>query len=172
MTMEESFALTDELNLLIPTDIRLYRDEFSDLVLEVAGREPERGIRVVRCFPISAGDHFIGLHSDKDVELGIGEDPKELDPTSRKSLTEELEHTYFRPQITAVDAITEQYHIPRWQVQTNRGPRNFEIRSSRRDIRVLSQGRILIRDADGNQYEIPDYRRLDPTSRALVENQI
>ena len=90
MTMEESFALTDELNLLIPTDIRLYRDEFSDLVLEVAGREPEHGIRVVRCFPISAGDHFIGLHSDKDVELGIVEDPKELDPTSRKSLTEEL----------------------------------------------------------------------------------
>ena len=64
MTMEESFTLADELNLLIPSDIRLYRDEFSDLVLEVAGRESKHGIRVVRCFPISAGDHFIGLHSD------------------------------------------------------------------------------------------------------------
>ena len=61
--------------------------------------------------------------------------------------------------------------MPRWQVETDRGPRTFEIRSSRRDMRVLSAGRILIRDADGNLYEVPDYRQLDPQSRALVETQ-
>ena len=95
-----------------------------------------------------------------------------LDAESGGVLAAELERTYFRPEITAVHAITEQYHVPTWQVDTDRGPRRFEIRSSRRDIRIMPHCRILIRDADGNHYEIPDYRRLDQASRALVENQV
>ena len=170
--MENSYTLTDELNLLDAKALRLYRDEFDDLVLEVADREAERGILVVRCFPISAGDRFIALRTREEEELGIVEDLAALDPDSRDALADALARTYFRPQITAVYAITEEHHIPRWQVDTDRGPRTFEIRSSRRDIRVLPQGRVLIRDADGNQYEIRNYRRLDPASRALVDNQV
>ena len=170
--MEDSYTLTDELNLLDPTTARLYHDEFDDLVLEIAGRDPEHGILVVRCFPISAGDRFIALCTRKEKEVGIVEDLAALDPDSRKALADALARAYFRPQITAVYAITEEHHIPRWQVDTDRGPRTFEIRSSRRDIRVLSQGRVLIRDADGNQYEIPNYRCLDVDSRALVEDQV
>lgn len=37
---------------------------------------------------------------------------------------------------------------------------------------VLTAGRVLIRDADGNPYEIQDYRRLDPASQELIEGQI
>ncbi len=170
--MEDSYTLTDELNLLDPTTARLYHDEFDDLVLEVAGRDPKRGILVVRCFPISAGDRFIALCTPNKKELGIVENLAALDPDSRKTLADALARAYFRPQITAVYTITEEHHIPRWQVYTDRGPRTFDIRSSRRDIRVLSQGRVLIRDADGNQYEIPNYRRLDVDSRALVEDQV
>lgn len=170
--MEEPYALADELNLLAAAETKLYRDEFGDLVLQFAAKEPERGIRVVRCFPISAGDRFIALRTRKNEELGIVADIDELDPTSRATLAEELALAYFRPQITAVYAITEEHHIPRWQVDTDRGPRTFEIRSSRRDIRVLSKGRVLIRDADGNHYEIPNYRQLEPASRALVADQV
>ena len=53
-----------------------------------------------------------------------------------------------------------------------RDPRAFEIYSSRRDVRDLGGGRVLVQDADGNRYEIPDYRQLDPASRALVEEMI
>ena len=170
--MATSHALADELNLLDAAKTRLYRDEFSDLVVEITGQDPARGIRVVRCFPLTAGDRFIALHTRKGRELGIIADLAELDAQSQAALAAELKHTYFRPQITAVHAITELYHVPSWRVDTDRGPRRFEIRSSRRDIRILPQCRVLIRDADGNQYEIPDYRRLDPASRALVENQV
>ena len=170
--MEKPHTLTDELDLLDPGQTRLYADEFDDLVLEIEGHKPQRGVRVVRCFPISAGDRFIALRTPKGEELGIVEDLAALDRESRNALENELARIYFRPEITAVHAITEQYHIPRWQVDTDRGPRTFELRSSRRDIRVLARGRVLIRDADGNHYEIPDYRRLDLASRALVENQV
>ena len=167
-----AMELAAELNLLDPGSTRLYRDSFNDLVLEIAGGEPVVGIRVVRCFPLTAGDRFIALRDRDNSEVGIVEDLAALDDESSAVLAAELERAYFRPEITAVHAISEQYHVPAWQVDTNRGPRRFEIRSSRRDIRVMPHCRILIRDADGNQYEIPDYRRLDQASRVLVENQV
>ena len=167
-----AMELAAELNLLNPDSTRLYRDQFSDLVLEIKSGEPVAGIRVVRCFPLTAGDCFIALRDRDNRELGIVEDLAALDAKSGRALAAELERAYFRPEITAVHAITEQYHVPTWQVDTDRGPRRFEIRSSRRDIRIMPHCRILIRDADGNHYEIPDYRRLDQASRALVENQV
>ena len=83
----------------------------------------------------------------------------------------ELERSYFTAAIVRVEAIEVEYHVPTWTVATNRGPRRFELRSSRRDLRVLGW-RVLIRDADGNRYEIPDLRRLDEASRALVDQHV
>jgi hypothetical protein len=161
-----------EVDLIDPQHIRLYLDEFADLVLEIEGKEVERGVCLTRCFPISAGERFIALRTHRGEELGIVRDVTELDAQSQQALRAELERSYFRPQITRVHAITERFHVPRWEVETDRGPRVFEIRSTRRDLRVLGGGRVLIRDADGNLYEIPDHRRLDPQSHAIVEEHI
>lgn len=99
-------------------------------------------------------------------------DIDELDADSQQALRSELDRSYFRPRITRIFAITEQYHVPRWDVDTDRGPRVFELRSSRRDMRVLAAGRVLIRDVDGNIYEIPDHRQLDSQSRTIIDTQI
>ncbi len=152
--------------------IRLYLDEFADLVLAVNGDELVRGVRTTRCFPISSGDRFIALRAEKGRELGIIGDVGELDHESQQALRAELERSYFRPRITRILAITEQYHVPRWDVETDRGPRIFELRSSRRDMRILTGGRVLIRDVDGNLYEIPDHRQLDAQSRTIIDTQI
>ena len=96
----------------------------------------------------------------------------DLDSQSCAALKVELDRTYFPCRITQVHDISVRYHVPTWDVQTDRGRRVFEIRSSRRDLHVLPGGRILINDADGNRYEIPDYRRLERISRAFVEGQI
>lgn len=158
--------------LFAAENIRLYVDEFADLVLDVDGEEPVRGVQTTRCFPISSGDRFIALRENKGRELGIIRDVGELDSDSQQALRSELERSYFRPRITRIFSITEQYHVPRWDVETDRGPRVFELRSSRRDMRVLSAGRVLVRDVDGNLYEIPDHRQLDPQSRTIIDTQI
>jgi len=172
--VEEVYLLEQELNLLDPGHVRIYRDAFEDLILEVEGDQVYREIQVLRSFPVSAGDRFIALRDSEGNELGIIRDISQLDRHSRRILEAELERVYFVPRITRVDTIVERFHIPRWEVETDRGPRAFEVRSGRhgRDVRILGGGRILIRDADGNQYEIPDYRRLDLASQALIESQI
>ena len=170
--MEEVFPLERELNIFDPARIHLYRDDFEDLVLEQEEGDVHRGVQVLRGFPLSAENRFISVKDGEEKELGIIGDITELDAESRKVLEEELKRVYFVPRITHVNQFEERFHIPRWDVETDRGPRIFEIRSGRNDVRVMDKGRILIRDADGNQYEIPDYRRLDLDSQNLIESQI
>jgi hypothetical protein len=169
--MNDVYPLEEELNLFDSGKIRFHRDAFEDLVLE-RGAERFAGVQILRGFPLSADDRFISVRDDEGQELGLIRDLSELDSKSRQLLEEELDRTYFVPRIRRVNHIEERFHVPRWDVETDRGPRKFEIRSGRSDVRVLDRGRVLIRDADGNHYEIPDYRRLDPASRAQVESQI
>ena len=172
--MEAEYALKQELNVLDPKRLRLLLDAFEDMTLELEGRGTFKPVTAIRAFPITDSDRFIILKDKDGKEIGIILNLADLDPRSRSVLAAELERVYFTSKIVLVHNIVEEYHIPKWEVETDRGPRVFEIRSGRHnnDVRSLGSGRILIRDADGNQYEIPDYRQLDPISRALVEGQI
>ncbi len=165
--MSEPYKLEEELNLLDPKQIRFSLDEFRELTMEQNGEQ--KNVRPLRAFPLSAEENFIVLKDDNEKEIGTIRRIEDLEPHSQSVLRAELERAYFTPRILQINALEEDFHVPRWDVTTDRGPRVFEIRSSRRDIRVLSAGRVLIRDADGNRYEIPDYRSLDPASRSLVE---
>ena len=55
-----------------------------------------------------------------------------------------------------------------WDVETDRGPHHFDMRD-RDDVRLVAGNRLLIIDADGNRYEVPDYSRLDSRSRGILE---
>ena len=170
--LEYTYNLRDELTVLDPTGVRFFRDEFDDLCLDLDSGELHPRVSVVRTFPISEAARFLIARDREGVELGIIRDVAELDDASRKVLEEELEQRYFTAEITRVNQIAGRFHVPEWDVVTDRGPRIFEIRSSKRDIRPLGGGRVLVLDADGNRYEIPDYRKLDPVSRALIETQV
>ena len=171
--MEEVYPLEEELNLLDPACIRFYREEFEDLVMEREDGEIDRSIHILRNFPLSNESRFISVRKgEEEEELGIIPALSDLDEGSRQLLEEELERVYFVPCITRVLSVEERFHVPKWEVETDRGPRVFEIRSGRNDIRVLGGGRVLIRDADGNQYEIPNYRRLDEDSQKQIDSQI
>ena len=170
--MADTYDLMNELALLDPGAVRVFLDEFEDLYLELDGEEPVGPLTVHRAFPVSAPVDFVVLRDAVDTEDGVVRRLSDLDRKSRAVLTDELDRNYFVTRITAVNAIDIAFHTPCWDVQTDRGPRAFDLHSGRRDIRVLDAGRVLIRDGDGNRYEIPDYRQLDRPSRLLVEAQL
>ncbi|MEW6754703.1 MAG: DUF1854 domain-containing protein [Candidatus Latescibacterota bacterium] len=169
--MTDVYPLEQELNLLDASEVRFRRNAFCELVL-VTPEGRWDGVSVVRTFPYSAPERMLSVRDSAGREVGLVQDVGQLEPESRRLLYQELERLYFVPRITRVLRIDERFHVPCWEVETDRGPRAFEIRSGRRDVRVVDHGRVLIRDADGNAYEIPDYRKLDPASRAQVETQI
>ena len=156
---------------LDPSGIRIFLDQYEDLVLELKNGFVYKPLEVQRAFPLTQNDHYIVLRNTEGDEFGIIRNMSDLDSESRKALTTRLDLLYFTPKIIQVNFIKKTQAFSTWYVETDRGPKEFEgLRNH--EIRALEGGRILILDADGNQYVIPDYRKLDPVSRAIVETQI
>ena len=86
-------------------------------------------------------------------------------------MAEELEKCYFMPKITKIHGLEGRFGVTQWEAETDSGTVFFDLRS-RHDITALSGGRVLIKDIDGNRYEIVNYHQLDPKSVALLETQI
>lgn len=170
--MQQRQNLAAEVTYLDPDKARFFIDTFEDLNLELAGDQTYSRVRVKRAFPLTRDDCFIVVQDRKGKEIGSLARLDALDRDSRQAVEDELERAYFTPRIQRIAKVTVANRVPRWEVETDRGPRAFEIYSSRRDVRLLGDGRILVQDADGNRYEIPDYRRLDPASQALVEEML
>ena len=170
--MQQRQDLAAEVTYLDPDKARFFVDAFEDLNLELAGDQTYSRVRVKRAFPLTRDDCFIVVQDCEGKEIGSLARLDALDRDSRQAVEDELERAYFTPRIQRIAKVTVANRVPRWEVETDRGPRAFEIYSSRRDVRLLDAGRILVQDADGNRYEIPDYRLLEPASRVLVEEMI
>ncbi len=170
-----TYELMQELDLLDASQVRLFVDDFDELYLQLADAEPVGPLTGRRAFPLSHEDEFIALAmaggDEKGTEVGIIRRLTELDKESRRVLQSELEWHHFTTQITAIHSIETRHYVPNWDVETTRGRHLFEMRS-RRDLRVLAGGRVLLQDADGNRYEIRDLNLLDDPSRQLMDAQI
>ena len=83
----------------------------------------------------------------------------------------ELQKSYFVPKITRIKNLEEKFGVSQWEVETNKGTHTFNVKN-REEVRLFSSGRVLIKDADGNRYEISDYRRLDSKSIAFLETEM
>jgi len=165
---EQPHDLMQELDLLDPATVRLYLNDYSELFLRV-GTEESGPVTARLSFPLSYPQEFVTLSLDGE-EIGLIRKMRELDKQSRQVLGEELAWRHFVTRITAIHSIDVRHYVPHWDVETERGRHVFEMRS-RRDLRVMDR-RILVRDADGNRFEIAAIDGLDPASRQLIEGQI
>ena len=181
-----AYNIEEELTILDPKKLSIYRDEFNKLRLKMEsngnGGNGKNGdskehpaVMAVMGFPLTNPDNFISIigmkDGKKDKEIGIIEDTKKLDSKSRKVLKGELKRAYFMPQITKINRLKEDHGMMKFDVDTDKGQREFETRY-KEDIRKLPAGRVIIKDADGNRYEIKDYRKLDQRSMNLIDSEI
>jgi len=127
--------------------------------------------RVVRAFPITMPWNYIVFKDITDKEVGILKSVNELDGDSAQILKEELEKVYFIPRITKIHDIKDEFGVLVWRTETNKGPRTFEV-VSRRDVKKISRNRILVKDGDGNLYDIPNIKKLDQRSLILLDSVI
>jgi len=125
-------------------------------------------VTVRRAFPLEAADNFIAFFDTDGAELGILEDLSGLDADSRATLDEQLSLTYFLPKITDVTHIGEEFGVVHADFETTSGTRQIEIRGIRSSIRVLSRNRALVEDAEGNRYELSDFRSLSKITREIL----
>ena len=113
-----------------------------------------------RLFPISGLTRYITLLDPDGKEIAIIRNIDTLMPESKKIIEACLRDS------------TDKYGILKWTVETDRGPCSFEIRNRHSDIKMLYDGRVLVRDSNDNRYEITDSRELDKHSQALLNAEL
>jgi hypothetical protein len=169
------YNIEDELNILNPKKIKIEKDKFNRLSLKIEDGKEYPEIEVVMDFPLTSSENFISVmeveNGKKAKEIGLIEDIRKLDSRSRKILRAEMKRIYFMPQVTRVNRLKDLHGSIRLDVETREGRREFETRY-REDIQKLPNGRVVIRDADGNRYEIKDYRKLDKRSISIIDSEL
>ena len=153
--------------VLDPQKMRFSRSERGSLILTLDDKE-YTDIKIRRAFPLEESDRYIGVFAAEDQELGIIEDPQQLDDQSHQALRDELDKIYFQPQVLAFNSLDEEFGVLRGQIETTSGPRQLEIRGYRTNVRMLSGSRAVIEDVDGNRYLIANWRALPRRTREIL----
>lgn len=161
--------VVEEVKILEPQKVKLFWNDFNELTLEYEGERYEN-ITVIKAFPLSASRSFIALIDSEDNEIGMIEQIDLLPDKSRRVLDEELSKRYIIPKIIRMLEVDEIFGMPIWKMITDRGERTIELRS-RDDAKLLPSGRVIVKDMDGNRYEIPNFWEMDSRSRSLLETE-
>ena len=121
-----------------------------------------------RMFPITGLTKYIALLDKEGNEIAVIRNIDDLLPESKKVVENCLTEYYMIPRITRFIKMSEKFKIWMWTAETDKGSCTFEIRNHITAIKPLYDGRVLIKDANDNRYEIPDVNQLDKKSLRMI----
>ena len=121
-----------------------------------------------RMFPITGLTKYIALLDKDGNEIAVIRNIDDLMPKSKKVVQNCLTEYYMIPRITRFIKMSEKFKIWMWTAETDKGICTFEIRNHITAIKPLYDGRVLIKDANDNRYEIPDVNKLDKKSLSMI----
>jgi len=156
---------------MITPEWQLHHDAWGRLVLTDARGRQHVGVEPVRSFPVSSPRRWIALCDTEGLEVLWIDDLDELPPPTRQLLEDELSKRHFLPVVRRVLSIEGRVEPTAWQVETDRGPTAFRLKSDE-DVRRVAGSRVLIVDAHGIRYLVPDLGALDPKSRRLLSRYV
>jgi len=154
-----------------PTPLRLTRNERGQLAAHLGDAAPIDNARIARCFPWSNRDEYLSVRDADGKEVHLLRTLGNLDADTRALIDEELSMQEFFPRITAVLSAEQRFDVTLWHIETDRGPAELRVKDSE-DIRHIDDQRVLVKDAAGGIYEIPDINALDPRSRKLIDERL
>jgi hypothetical protein len=133
-----------------------------------------KAIKLKRCFPFLSPNNYISvIDSDTNEEIGIINDLNELDETSRKIAIDELNLRYFLPVIIKVNKIKEKRNFATLDIKTLSGDKTITIQDIPFNINLYGNGKVIIKDVDGNLYEVSqDYLNLNDKNAKWIKNYI
>ncbi|HEX3658409.1 MAG TPA: DUF1854 domain-containing protein [Pirellulales bacterium] len=148
----------------------LHFDAFDRLVLVDADGQRHIGVEPVRAFPLTDPDRWISICDAEGREIALIEDSSLLPDRMREPLEKELSLRAFLPRIERIVRVTGT-DPTQWEVQTDRGPSTFLVKSDD-EIRRFGPQKAMLIDAHGTRYVIEDVRALDHASRRLLERYL
>lgn len=152
---------------MIDLPFTLKQDPRGRLQMTLADGTVHQGVVPVRAFPLTAPDECIALVASSGHELINIERLSTLTEPTRGLLIETLAAREFVPKIAAIISCSAFATPSTWTVRTDRGQTEFVLKAEE-DIRRLDNGRLMISDSHGLQFEVIDQRKLDSPSRRIL----
>lgn len=150
------------------SEIRLTENDKIFVDAEFYNGEKFTELELHRMFPITGLNKYIALLDSEGNEIGVIRNVDDLMPESKTVVENCLKEYYMMPRITKFIKMSERFKIWMWTAETDKGVCTFEIRNHLTAIKPLYDGRVLIKDANDNRYEIPDVNKLDKKSLKLI----
>jgi len=158
---------------------RFFRSQGGLVSLDFTNHKGEKEIveRVViyRAFPVTNPDEFLSVRepdskkNGRGLEIGMIRRISDVDEESKEVINEELKRRYFTPTILKIKSVKEKFGYSYWETDTSSGPITFIMSNPFTNIRTLEDGRIFIKDMDGNNFQILDVQSLDSASYKKIE---
>ena len=143
--------------------------DFPSLTVTKDGKEQTyAAVQIKRAFPFEKEDEFIVVSDEDGKDLGFFRHLSDLPEEEQNVLREELCRRYFMPKIKKVLKANDRFGFSYWKVETDVGTLEFSMQDTYKSILYLGS-RMILTDADGNRYEIPDVRALDGSSKKKIE---
>jgi ATP-binding cassette subfamily B protein len=158
--------LHDPLPLFDPATLELSLDEDGQLWAVTRGSAP-LAVFARRAFPLSAPKSYVSLVDEHHFERACFTTLDVLSAEAHEVLLRALDSCEFLPLVQHISSIVQEATLSRWQVGTDRGPRQFIV-DQEDHVRPLEDGRHLISDSDGMRYLVPVPSELDASSRKLL----
>ncbi|MCZ6678631.1 MAG: DUF1854 domain-containing protein [Candidatus Poribacteria bacterium] len=150
-------------------DLRLFRKPPWALRMTIEGDRSYLKVRIVRAAPLSQPSRYICFLDEKNEVICMVTDPNVLDAESRRIVQEELDQRYLTAIIDRIHSLRNEFGVGYWDVETDRGRREFVVRNVSENAQWLSESRLLLVDVDGNRFEVPDLNALDKKSLGFIE---
>ena len=148
-------------------EARIIRTDDTLVELQIYQGETYEDLEPRRLFPLSGLNRYITLLDADQKEKAIIRNLDHLDPDSRAAIQACLDEYYMIPKILSMVDITEKFGVLTWTCVTDHGPRSFRIRNRHSDIKMLYDGRVLVRDSNDNLYEIENINDMDKHARSF-----
>ncbi len=148
------------------------RDEHGEVWVTLGDEPAQRLGGCISAFPLTHPHQLVAIRDEQGRDLAMLDDVDRLDETSCEIVSEELERTYFMPWIQDILDIDEHLNVVEWEVITDKGERTFQVRNVRQNVRRVGRRQFVIKDVDGNRYEISDWMALPVAAQKLLEGYL
>jgi len=154
------------LRYLDPPQVKVTRGEGGRVYCTLADEVTLIDPRFVRVRPLDDPDKYISIREadpGRGREYGLLRNWRALDSESRALVEADLARRYEMPVLFAITELRDYGGVSVALFETDRGTREVTLRDARDNVVYLGR-RILLTDAEGNRYDLPDASALDPRS--------
>jgi hypothetical protein len=142
---------------------------FGKLVLTNAQGQRFEGVVPVRAFPIQAPEEGVSLLDTAGHEVGWVPQLGQWPEPAQGLLRHELARREFMPMIARIVSVSSFSTPCTWAVSTDRGNCEFVLRGDEDIRRIGTDHGLLISDAHGIHYLVPDQFALDTPSKKILD---